>query len=36
MIDEEDKNVWADALTLIAGFRDDSVDEIVARHGGHL
>jgi len=36
MIDEGNKNVWTDALTLIAGFHDDSVDEIVVRHGGHL
>ena len=35
-IDGGDKNVWADALTRIAGFHDDSIDEIVARHGGHL
>jgi regulator of RNase E activity RraA len=35
-IDGGDKNVWADALTRVAGFHDDSIDEIVARHGGHL
>ena len=35
-IDGGDKNVWADALTRIAGFHGDSIDEIVARHGGHL
>jgi regulator of RNase E activity RraA len=35
-IDAGDKNVWADALTRLAGFHDDSVDEIIARHGGHL
>jgi regulator of RNase E activity RraA len=35
-IDAGDKNVWADALTRIAGFHDDSIDEIVDRHGGHL
>jgi len=35
-IDAGDKNVWADALTRLAGFHSDSIDEIVARHGGHL
>ncbi|MBM3214982.1 RraA family protein [Candidatus Poribacteria bacterium] len=35
-IDAGDKDVWADALTRIAGFHDDSIDEIVERHGGHL
>jgi len=35
-IDAGDKNVWADALTRIAGFHNDSIDDIVARHGGHL
>lgn len=35
-IDAGDKAVWADALTRLAGFHDDSIDEIVARHGGHL
>lgn len=35
-IDVGDKSVWADALTRIAGFHDDSIDDIVARHGGHL
>lgn len=35
-IDAGDKNVWADALSRLAGFHDASIDEIVARHGGHL
>ena len=35
-IDAGDKNVWADALTRLAGFHNDSIDDIVARHGGHL
>lgn len=35
-IDGGDKDVWADALTRIAGFHDESIDEIVAKHGGHL
>lgn len=35
-IDAGDRAVWADALTRIAGFHSDSIDEIVARHGGHL
>jgi regulator of RNase E activity RraA len=35
-IDGGDKDVWADALTRLAGFHKDSIDEIVARHGGHL
>ena len=35
-IDAGDKDVWADALTRLAGFHSDSIDEIVARHGGHL
>jgi regulator of RNase E activity RraA len=35
-IDAGDKDVWADALTRIAGFHNDSIDEIVARNGGHL
>ncbi len=35
-IDSGDKDVWADALTRLAGFHGDSIDEIVARHGGHL
>jgi regulator of RNase E activity RraA len=35
-MDAGDKDVWADALTRLAGFHSDSIDEIVARHGGHL
>lgn len=35
-IDSGDKDVWADALTRLAGFHNDSIDDIVARHGGHL
>ncbi|MBM4339222.1 MAG: hypothetical protein FJ110_06740 [Deltaproteobacteria bacterium] len=35
-IDAGDKDVWADALTRLAGFHHDSIDEIVARRGGHL
>lgn len=35
-IDGGDKDVWADALTRLAGFHNDSIDEIIARHGGHL
>ena len=35
-IDSGDKDVWADALTRLAGFHSDSIDEIVTRHGGHL
>jgi regulator of RNase E activity RraA len=35
-IDAGDKDVWADSLTRLAGFHNDSIDEIVARHGGHL
>ncbi len=35
-IDAGDKDVWADALTRLAGFHNDSIDEIIARHGGHL
>ena len=35
-IDSGDKDVWADALTRLAGFHNDSIDEIVTRHGGHL
>ena len=35
-IDAGDKNIWADALTRLAGFHNDSIDEIIARHGGHL
>ncbi len=35
-IDAGDKDVWADALTRLAGFHRDSIDEIVERHGGHL
>lgn len=35
-IDAGDKDVWADALMRLAGFHQDSIDEIVARHGGHL
>ncbi len=35
-IDTGDKDVWADALTRLAGFHSNSIDEIVARHGGHL
>ncbi len=35
-IDAEEKDVWADALTRLAGFHSDAIDEIVARHGGHL
>ena len=35
-IDAGDKDVWADALSRLAGFHSDSIDEIVARHGGHL
>jgi hypothetical protein len=35
-IDAGDKDVWADALTRLAGFHGDSIDEIVTRHGGHL
>jgi len=35
-IDAGDKDVWADALTRLAGFHSDSIDKIVARHGGHL
>lgn len=35
-IDAGDKDVWADALTRLAGFHQDSIDEIIARHGGHL
>lgn len=35
-IDAGDKDVWADALMRLAGFHKDSIDEIVARHGGHL
>jgi regulator of RNase E activity RraA len=35
-IDAGDKDVWADALTRLAGFHGDSIDKIVARHGGHL
>ncbi|MAF11561.1 hypothetical protein CMK11_14015 [Candidatus Poribacteria bacterium] len=35
-IDEGDKGVWSDALTRLAGFHDDSIDEIIERNGGHL
>lgn len=35
-IDAGDKDVWADALIRMAGFHKDSIDEIIARHGGHL
>jgi len=35
-IDARDKDVWADALTRLAGFHNDSIDDIIARHGGHL
>ena len=35
-IDAGDKDVWADSLTRLAGFHSDSIDKIVARHGGHL
>jgi len=35
-IEKGDKDVWADALTRLAGFHEDSIDEIIARHGGHL
>lgn len=35
-IDSADRDVWADALTRLAGFHNDSIDEIIARHGGHL
>ncbi|MEO2004503.1 MAG: hypothetical protein ABGY41_10415 [Candidatus Poribacteria bacterium] len=35
-IDEGDKGVWSDALARLAGFHDDSIDEIIERNGGHL
>ncbi len=35
-IDSGDKDVWADSLTRLAGFHNNSIDEIIARHGGHL
>lgn len=35
-LDAGDHDVWADALTRLAGFHDDSIDDIISRHGGHL
>ncbi|MGC8808831.1 MAG: RraA family protein [bacterium] len=35
-IDAGDRDVWADALTRLAGFHNASIDEIISRHGGHL
>jgi regulator of RNase E activity RraA len=35
-IDEGDKGVWSDALARLAGFHDDSIDDIIERNGGHL